>query len=648
MKQSNYGYQQTEYFRGNPYKSKTEDISSLNVDSEINSTIKKNNERANVEIEGKELVLAPDLSSIHRAVGKKHSQGGIPVNLKPESFIFSDDKTLAVTEQDHELFELKKGGKFRPKDNTPAKVLEKNVDIKHYNKLVTNISNKYKDEISKQSSAMMLDKYVQTVGNVAYIQEAKKGFPQGLPEFAAGTAPVYDTQLKDEIMEIKQYAKYGGIIENPYKIKAQLGLTVPNSLKRRSNKYDQAFYGANNPYQLTHRGDKLNTPDPKTGLVSNTWNRADDEFPDLNAYARAVGYPATAPHNPSMIQQWVKDTYPDLVAKHHGAPPPGFGMPNAKKEVDSIIGVRWKAIAEDIKNMPKPAMAPAPKAPVVTPPAVDRIDPNPIEGGPQGGLEANWNFTPWQKISQGYNAMKWAGTKRYMPYRSQFNATYAEPALLNPEQAVGDMKNMVNTQMNASRTMNPYLAGANNAATFGRSLDAIASIRGQYDNQNVQIMNQSRAQNAQTRNHESMMNMQNDQQYYQQAVQGRQNFDNARSFAGDQWMNNVLRDVETNQSLSYNMMTQNNPAYGYDFKTGNFYRNKKNIMDSQGSSSEDTMEAMIKYAESLKNSGLDPAVQSAIIRSKAFSSMAPYMGNQPSWGQMMGKQKKGGRINPYK
>ncbi len=163
-----------------------------------------------------QIVLQPDLTALFKARGKKHSKGGMQVNLRPNSFIFSDDKSLAFDEEDHDLFELKKGGNFNKGNNTPASVLKRNIDVKHYNTIVNNIQDVKKDDLTKKSSSLMLDKYVQTLGNIAFAQEGKKDFPDGVPEFATGTAPVYDTNLKESLDQQKQFAKYGGIIGNPY------------------------------------------------------------------------------------------------------------------------------------------------------------------------------------------------------------------------------------------------------------------------------------------------------------------------------------------------------------------------------------------------------------------------------------------------
>src|SRR5688572_13287737 len=201
-----------EYHFTDDYYNISEEQPSIDKEPKVNTTIKENPYRSNVEIEGGEIVLQPDLSALFKAKGKKHSKGGMDVLLKPDSFIFSDFKDLEFKERDLELFELKEGGK----SNTPAEVLKKNINVKHYNSLVNIMDDPYKDDLAKKSAAMMLEKYIQSLGNIAFVQEEKKNFPQGLPEFSLGTAPVYDAGIKDQIMENKQYMKAGGITNNPY------------------------------------------------------------------------------------------------------------------------------------------------------------------------------------------------------------------------------------------------------------------------------------------------------------------------------------------------------------------------------------------------------------------------------------------------
>src|SRR6185295_8784262 len=132
------------------------ELPSVHAQPKINTAIKENPYRSNVEIEKDEIVLKPDMSALFKAHGKKHSQGGIDVELEPNSFVFSDDKSLHFDDNDYELFEFKRGGSMNPYKHTPAEVLKRNVPLKHYNTLVNNLTDKYKDPLSKRSSAMMI------------------------------------------------------------------------------------------------------------------------------------------------------------------------------------------------------------------------------------------------------------------------------------------------------------------------------------------------------------------------------------------------------------------------------------------------------------------------------------------------------------
>lgn len=453
-------YKNMYHFTGKDEPVDKGDLPSLNVDPKINSTIKENPYRSNVEIEKDEIVLQPDLTALFKARGKKHSDGGMDVNLKPESFIFSDDKKLALDERDHKLFELEEGKNFNKTINTPADVLKRNVDIEHYNRMVANIEDAKKDDFAKKSSALMLQKYIQTLGNLAFIQESKKGFPDGLPDFAQNTAPVYDGTLKDEIETQKQYAKYGGTILP----KAQWG---------------------------------------GIGAMAQFRKRLVEEYPCIEGT-------------------------PCHEAKKHI-----FNRPRVLPNVQ-VTGYRKPPVFQHglpVQATPAPNIGGLPERPEVQLPPEDNIPQVPeVTGTPERGKNMEWEFSPWQKISQGYNALKYATARRYMPYRSRFNAAYVDPALVNPEQTIGDIQGQTNTQIGALNTLNPILRNAQATGMYGDLLNKVPSVRTQYDNQNVGIKNQFRGANNQIRNQESLTNMQNDQQYYQQSVVGQQNFDNMRNF----------------------------------------------------------------------------------------------------------------------
>jgi len=601
-----YPFNQTRYFTIDKKA-----LSSVNASPDINSTIKENPYRSNVEIEKDEVVLQPDLSALFKAKGKTHKQGGIDVTLRPDSFVFSNDPTLAFSESDHKLFEFKEGGTFKKDKNTPADVLKRNIDVKHYNTLIANITDIKKDDLAKKSSAMMLEKYIKTLGGIAYLQEQKKNFPQGLPAFSDGSAPVYNSNVKEKVMEQKQYAKYGGTI-NPYSVGGPIlpcpcgkdanGKCLPcsddvyNSILPKARKVDKALpgydplYTAPNGTKLYGKFGEKNVSTPYNGpLMSN------DKWRAFLASPQGIKWKQT---------RATQDTEDYLRIDPSN--------PNPPQDNPGGIGGRPYQVTPQVS-----------------------IIPGDVTGASMQGKDINWQFSPWQKISQGYNLAKLASVKRYMPYRSHLNASYIDPSLVNSEQTVGDMKASFNQNLNGINSLSPILRNAQAQSTYGQLLNQIPGVRSQYDNQNVGIINQFKQYNNQIKNNESVQNMQNDQNYYQQVVTGNVNFDNMKTFLGDQYMNNLMGDVQDNQALAYNLATLKNPAYGYNFRSGNFYRNPKSVLDVDSTSN--TQENLIELAKSLRSQGFGEKLVGDIIKSKAFQTWNP-------------TQKKGGRIgyNPYK
>jgi hypothetical protein len=107
--------------------------------------------------------------------GKRHHSGGTPLNLPDGTFIFSD--TAAMKIKDPEI--LAKFGKKKG-SYTPAE-LAKPYDINKYRKILEDPNS---DKVDKKSAELMIKNINLKLGALALAQEAKKGFPQGIPEVA--------------------------------------------------------------------------------------------------------------------------------------------------------------------------------------------------------------------------------------------------------------------------------------------------------------------------------------------------------------------------------------------------------------------------------------------------------------------------------
>lgn len=152
-------------------------------------------EAANLEAEGGETVLTFDPTGFplfYTIKGPRHHSGGVPLNLPDDSFIFSDTKEMIVRDCTILKMFSKSCGK---KGYTPAD-LSKQFDINKYRNVLQDPNS---DEITRRTAESMIKKYVIKLGALALAQEAKKGFPQGVPVVAKAYMDAYGIS-EDDLM----------------------------------------------------------------------------------------------------------------------------------------------------------------------------------------------------------------------------------------------------------------------------------------------------------------------------------------------------------------------------------------------------------------------------------------------------------------
>jgi len=133
-------------------------------------------DRANIEAEGGETVLT-DLTNdgqfgLYDIKGPRHSAGGVPMFLPEQSFIYSDTDKMKFTKD-----ELADFGINTKKKMTPAK-LSKKYELNDY---YAHLESPYADKIQAVTSELMLKKNMMNLSKVAFGQEAKKKFEEGVP-----------------------------------------------------------------------------------------------------------------------------------------------------------------------------------------------------------------------------------------------------------------------------------------------------------------------------------------------------------------------------------------------------------------------------------------------------------------------------------
>lgn len=133
-------------------------------------------EDANIEAEGGETVLT-DLNGdgrfgLYDIEGPRHNSGGVPMFLPEQSFIFSDTNAMKFDRD-----EMSEFGIQSRKKKTPADISKKY----KLNPFWGAINDQYADDISVLSAELMLKKNMESLSKLAFGQELKKNFEDGVP-----------------------------------------------------------------------------------------------------------------------------------------------------------------------------------------------------------------------------------------------------------------------------------------------------------------------------------------------------------------------------------------------------------------------------------------------------------------------------------
>ena len=224
---------------------------------------------ANIEAEKGETVYGDidgDGGLEHMKIGgKRHSQGGTPLNVPEGSFIFSDTKKMKI--KDPSVLTMF-GKSYKAGGYTPAQI------AKQYN------INKYKaisedpnaDPMSKLTAQLMISNYRKKLASLATIQEEMKGFPQGIPKVAEGA--------QDQMA----IAAYGGSLP---KYQTQGQVTVPPNKEIIDQTFSpKTLSELDDPEFVKYKQliDKYNTKLRKDASVINSMSQEDaKEFARLSS-----------------------------------------------------------------------------------------------------------------------------------------------------------------------------------------------------------------------------------------------------------------------------------------------------------------------------------------------------------------------------
>lgn len=195
---------------------------------EVRETLTKvPREEANLEAEGGEtaVVNTGNIPAFYKIEGARHTNGGVPLNLPDESFIFSDTSSMRIKDP----AVLKRFG-LSPKKGgyTPAEISKK-FGLNEYLKILKDPNS---DKIARKTAELMIKNAVIKLGDLALVQEAKKGFEQGIPEIAkpaleAKGISEQDILPQEEQQEMPQQMPSGAPIAMPQQMAPKMMQGTP-------------------------------------------------------------------------------------------------------------------------------------------------------------------------------------------------------------------------------------------------------------------------------------------------------------------------------------------------------------------------------------------------------------------------------------
>jgi hypothetical protein len=270
-----------------------------NKDEQVSNTLNPiPRSQANIEAEKGETAygdLDGDGALEHFNIGgKRHTQGGTPLNVPEGSFIFSDTKKMII--KDPEILD-KFGMAPRKEGYTPAEIAKK-YDINKYKAIMEDPNTDY---VRKNTAQIMIKSFQKKLAELAIIQESIKGFPQGIPEVAKQTHP-----------ELAQkYAKEYGLEEEALQDEAgqqeqvmEQGMTEP----------EEEMMGEGED-QMSEE-DMMEQPMSEEGMMEEPMPEARWGGSRLPSYQGAKGsstvtnrFPVWSPEYQDVISGYIKDKY---------------------------------------------------------------------------------------------------------------------------------------------------------------------------------------------------------------------------------------------------------------------------------------------------------------------------------------------------
>lgn len=472
--------------------------------------------------------------------GKRHYAGGTPLKGENGDYIFSDTKKMELKGPILQFF-------GKPEDTkkafTPA-ALAKQYDI---NKFQAIIDDPDTDKLQKSTAQRVINNFTQKLGTLAFVAEAKKSFPDGIPELTQ-RAQQEAQESQQSAPEATQVSKFGG------KYKYQTGGQA--SIAGKSAFDPNILAPDRDPqYYDMSRTDNINSLDHSTNYFP-----TDNIEPIQHQYNYNINTPQTG--NMDFQSPYILN--------------PG-SLPTVKKYSD---------IEKDgSETTPHPGSA--------------NIDNN---------SHIPFAYRNQDKMVMGLAAWQLANIKKYPAYVAPMQLTAPLVSLPGNEAEKASIAAGAQSEaMVGALSQEGTQQSANSSRYWGEALNRIQSSDAQTRNQQIAISNQGQKETADIQNKQAEFNSNRLSEMYKQGVISQQQYDNAIR----QGQNNLMKTVEQSDDNRAHMSWVNSMNVGSGFqanpRTGNIqFTGQANQSGNQGKN--DFGQTLAAYQKNIidNNPGIDP------------------------------------------
>lgn len=601
--------------------------SSIKVNKTI-QPVKKGNP-ANIEAQRGETVVGAfshdGMPEMYMIGGKSHAEGGTDLNVPDNSFIFSKEKELRLTNPDI----LKMFGKKEKATGYDPAEISKQYDINNYRKILADPNS---DKMQRDTAELMIKNYNEKLGALALTQESKKGFPDGIPfvsipyleMMGIDPATLVHGTGKDEsevptdneedvsnkklggsirirVVKRPQIFQDGGSInsssdgDNPTPPPEGGWMSKYNQLEQtyiNSPKIQTAVY---NQYKKDHPDTKLSEAQVNNYLITlqrhnyKLQNKFNDNPDELNTsdwdkgtasdrYKKEIKAVGENPLTPDQIKI-AQGAYRGLVRLQNNPEHSDFfnqyglkefGPKKEKHQLDGRnVSMEDGLVGTNTVNQllyPKDQVQGA----VAAKEAEKQIAPLPELVKPQlkpAGKEKPTPFWTQDLVKMAGAAGDYARIKKYSPWQAGYQTTLPEAVYYDPTRelaANSEQSNIAEQSLGAFAGVQALSSRMSDVQ--GNALKNAADIMGRYNNLNVGIANNTEMNRVNIMNQDSQRRADRTTNLYDKNVIANQQFDNAKAMAR-QNMRQSFIDAWTNRGNTQ-ALNSINKQYRVDSRTG--------------------------------------------------------------------------------